>query len=555
MRPFLIFLCLIVCCICDSLDSFQIGPLQNNLAGLTIVPAQWSAKHYGHVMLWPTFDSFPDSPTSFLLLEMFATMTNGPSGNNVYLLYNGNTDKRTIFETIDMYNEALTYGAPSFGPTIKKDRVIAINIPYTDMWARDYLSFGKTKEGECAVVDFDFNAWGYGGEYNAGSDRFIRVSNYFSSISNTDTQIAPKFKNFINSEMGLSASTISSFMKMEAGGLEFNNDNVNPASRRLFLSEAYLTQPERNYGKTIYQLVRELYRVYSLQEIIVLPKFRFNRAMGVEEVVEQCPFTDAELNDGGQSRWSHCFDVNSWYYTGNFGGGLVADDSSFQGSLKNEDSMERRIKLGFSDPVYDNVITAITTNGHTDEWIRWVGPNTVLLADVPNGRSKPKSSIDGRTWFRLNVVFELLKKRNINVVRVPTPVDRFEYFGPGSCPYDSVLDMFFTNGEYYDSVSKTWVPAKGTRILDIFPKGSKVPFIAARSYLNYVVTDDHILVPEYYSVDLTKETLQRDRDAARIIGATFANTGVNRTVVSISNVDKVNFCGGGMHCITQNFFK
>lgn len=538
-------------------NSFEIGSLGNNRDGAVVVPAQWTSRLQGVLLAWPTFDVYPDSPTHYVLTDMFAQITNGASENKVFLLVGNNDEYKKASDAIDLFNLGVTYGGVRAMNPINKTRVVFVNIPHTDLWMRDYLSIGKSASdaGKYAIVDFDFNAWGFGGEYKADASNFIRVSNYFNSISSTDTQIAPKFASFIEKTQKLPVTTVPSWLRKEPGGLEFNNDGVNPESRRLFVSEAYLAQPERNDGKTIYELLKELYRVYSLQEIILLPKFRFNRLVGAEEMVEQCPLTEEALNAGGQERWAHCFDPNSYYYTGAFGGGLVADDAPFIGTLKNEDSMERRRLLGFSDPVYDNVITSLTTNGHTDEWIRWVGPNVVLLGDIPGGRTAPKSSIDGRTWFRLNAVHDILKRKNIEVIRVPMPVDRVEYFGPGSCPYDGILDMRFTKGEYYDASKKEWVSAKGVQMLSIFPKGSKVPFISARSYLNYVMTDDYVLIPEYCSVDGTKESCDRDQAAKKIIASVFGNMEIKREVVQISNVDKLNFCGGGMHCITQHYFK
>jgi agmatine/peptidylarginine deiminase len=549
---------LLCCAYCGY--AHEIGTLTNDGNGEIIVPTEWGTKQYGVVFAWPTFNSFPESPTYLLLLEMFMQITSG--NDRIFLLVGNQNEYKSAQTAIQFYNAGTTYGGVSIGPTIKESNVVYISIPHTDFWMRDYFSLGRMRNDSSfyAVGDFDFDAWGFGGRYNSEGDTYIRVSSYFNSISNTDTQIASKFASDMSKYQKLKTVNVQSWLRIEPGGLEFNEDKTSVSgSRRLIVSEAYLAQPERNFGKTIYDSVKELYRVFSVEDVIVLPKFRYNRGMGQEEVVQQCPMSDSALNFGGQEHWRHCFDPNSWYYMGVFGGGLVADDSTFIGTLKNEDSATRRDSLGFSDPVYDNMLTPLTTNGHTGEWIRWVGPNTVVLSDIPGGQNAPKSSIAGRSWYRLNVIYNLLKQKNIDVVRITTPANRIEYFGPGSCPYDSLLDMRFTKGEYFNPSTNDWVSAKNIPILSIFPKDSKVPFISTRSYLNYVVTDDKVLIAEYCSVDNTKESCDRDRLAKRTLSGIFDDigkrTGIVRTVVQIKNVDKLNFCGGGMHCITQNHFE
>lgn len=534
------------------------------------VPAEWRVRQSGTWMGWPIFETLPGKPVAEVFLEMMAYITQGNAtdleSDFVYLAVTDASQESLAKDEIRKYNsQALVSGGRR--PLIVESRVKYYNIPRSDFWFRDYLLFGWITNSEgsssLAVVDYDFNAWGMGGEYivlpktTSSLPTFSRVSNYFNSISNIDTQISPKVA------FNLGATSVKSWLRAEPGGFEYNDgfDATSPSRgggnaqqslsrRRLIVSEAYLTQPEHNYGVTLYQILDELERIYSsLDDIIVLPKFRFNETLGREVMETPCP-TSIDVVNSNLGRWGHCLDPTSSYYTDTFGGGVVVDDSAFSGTIDNEDNPERRRLLGFSDPIYNNVITPLTTNGHTDEYVRWVGENKVLLAYVPNGSFANPRSLDGRTWFRLEKIKETLIAKGIEIVPVPVPREYVEYIGAGYCAYDSILDMTFTGGTYYDPIARRRVPAKGVPILSIYPKGSKIPFYSARSYLNFVVTDKYVLMPRYGDDE------QRDREAFQTLKRVFENevaslTGIRRTVVQLDNVDRINFCGGGMHCITQ----
>ena len=545
-----IFLAIVAVC-------FQSACAQCNRTQSVLIPAEWRVKQSGTWMGWPIFESIPGKSVIDVVLEMMAYITSGElddvESDSVYLAVTDGSQENQARGAIKNYNDNV--GIQSNKRRIVESRIIYRRIPRTDIWFRDYLLFGINEAtGGLVTVDYDFNAWGMGGKFLASDQKFTKVSNYFNAISKVDSQVAPKVA------MTNGITTIKSWLRTEAGGFEYNDDKPAPkigkgssalSRKRLIVSEAVLTQPERNFGATIYQIRDEIKRLFrSLDDIILLPKFRFDHIAGKEIMEPPCPVTESEARSN-MSRWSQCLDSRSNYYLNQFGGGLVVDDSVFSGTIDNEDDTSRRTALGANSSSYMNALTAIPTNGHTDEYVRWVGENTVLLAYVPNGSEAPSRSVDGRTHFRLEKIRQTLVGRGIEIIGVPTAKDYLEYLGPGSCAYDSVFDMKFTGGTYFNNVLGKRVPAKNIPILSIYPEGTKIPFYSARSYLNFVITDKFVLMPKY------NDDTSRDRLAYDVIKRVFEidvyrRSGINRTVVQIENVDRLNLCGGGMHCITQN---
>lgn len=76
------------------------------------------------------------------------------------------------------------------------------------------------------------------------------------------------------------------------------------------------------------------------------------------------------------------------------------------------------------------------------------------------------------------------------------------------------------------------------------PSGGQV--VLPASYLNFVVTNDRVLVPKFYKEGRNPRIEQAD-EAAR---ATLADQFAPRTVVPI-DAENITVGGGGMHCITQ----
>lgn len=413
----------------------------------------------------------------------------------VYCLYNSENERRSANKYIAHWNAVRVSGP-------KIINLVWIPISHSDFWLRDYLLFGKNETGVTNIVSFAFNEWGYS-----------TVSDSFNQANLKDSKIAQSVGSYLNKNV------VYSDVTMEGGGLEFNSD-INYGNR-LIVSEAVILQKQRTDNsvlKTICQINDGLLRIFNLDDIIYLPQFRFDGTQ--EYTVPQCsPLNTSE----------YCTNPNSPYYLPS-GGGLVADESTFNGPQLN--------------PITDNsyVSCPITTNGHTDEYVKWYGPNHVLLAYVP-GVYAPET-MEGRTQYRLNVIRDILISKGINIKLVPSAPEIVLNVSTWSDTYSAFIDMVYvTNGAYWNISSLVDQP-----IMSIYPENKPVPIVSARSYMNAVVTNSHVLVPKYGD--------PRDQEAYQAFYEAFQKpgnpSGRSRIVVQIKDLDSINAGGGGMHCITQN---
>jgi agmatine deiminase len=81
---------------------------------------------------------------------------------------------------------------------------------------------------------------------------------------------------------------------------------------------------------------------------------------------------------------------------------------------------------------------------------------------------------------------------------------------------------------------------------DAFVNGDNVRFILAASYMNFVVTNQVVLIPKFHLPDRSPALEEKDEAFRAIIAAHYPG----RSVVQV-NVDALTVGGGGMHCITQ----
>jgi len=481
------------------------------------VPSEWRVDQDATWLAWPLYEFAPGKSTAPVVLDIMAHIT---QTDVVYLIVLDNDQKTEARDAINAYNDE---SANSL--RINTNKIIYEFIEHSDFWMRDYLLFAQDPQGELVVIDFDFKEWGY-----------ASVSAYFESVVVNDTNIAVKIAD------ALEVPVVKTFLSVEAGGLEFNDAYINKdeiGKRKLILSEAIILQPERNPGLTKQKAHDELLRLFDLDEIIWLPKFRFDSAANKEIAVPQCPVSD----NGEKLGDDYCHDPQSEYYVLAAGGGVVEDESTFSGPQLNPESASQRTANGHSGSQYDYALNPITTNGHTDEIVRWIGDDRVLLAEISGNFAT--NSVEGRTQFRLETMKSILEDKGIEVVRITAPETKVGYFNSG-VTWESILDMEFSSGEVV--IDGTRIDLEGTAIIDFFGDTEEIPFLAARSYLNFVVTDKYVLMPIYGN--------DKDQDALAVLRDAFEDsnnpTGRTRKVVQIKNLDNVNFGGGGMHCITQN---
>jgi agmatine deiminase len=174
------------------------------------------------------------------------------------------------------------------------------------------------------------------------------------------------------------------------------------------------------------------------------------------------------------------------------------------------------------------------TGGHTDEFVRFADASTVLLAwpDDTEVARHPVARINRR---RMQRNFDILTQatdtfgRRLKVLKVPMPriIER-------------TISLYAGAQEGW---SKEWTAAS-------FPEserrkeGDRVIQVAAASYMNFVIANGTVVVPDYMPHGTSKATQNR---VQRILQSVFKDR-------QIQFVDAIsaNWVGGGPHCATAH---
>ncbi|MCF6266899.1 MAG: agmatine deiminase family protein [Desulfuromusa sp.] len=168
------------------------------------------------------------------------------------------------------------------------------------------------------------------------------------------------------------------------------------------------------------------------------------------------------------------------------------------------------------------------TGGHLDQFVRFVNKNTVLLAWVPDAE-KESSPIAKINFQRMHKNFEILSEstdlegRKFNIIKVPfPPLTTYNY-----------------------TITKEFEPFYKKRHLDL-EEGDEIIVVAAASYLNFVVTNNLILLPVYEQNRENEATSGRDECMLKVMKQLFPR----HDIVQIDPL-RLNWHGGGMHCLLQ----
>lgn len=197
--------------------------------------------------------------------------------------------------------------------------------------------------------------------------------------------------------------------------------------------------------------------------------------------------------------------------------GLVEDDHTFLGPITTVDGTK--------------AYTVVTTNGHVDEFVRFVNDSTILLAQIDS------TELDGPIAFennkRIEENYEILSKATdqdgklFTIIRMPLPGTIYNTMNPGDYVYEYIKTLDYEDG------SK-------------FPDGKSVKVIAALSYLNFIITNKVIIGQTIWREGMSEELKLKDEKAAQILQSVFPN----RKVIMIDAL-AVNLGGGGIHCISM----
>jgi agmatine deiminase len=179
----------------------------------------------------------------------------------------------------------------------------------------------------------------------------------------------------------------------------------------------------------------------------------------------------------------------------------------------------------------EKIYTPLTTNGHVDEYVRFVNPTTILLAQVD---STDKDPISTENALRLEENYQILKAATdpkgqpLNIVRIPLPKHRFVTLQNGDGVYDIIKNFSYKDGS-------------------VFPKGKPIPIIAAASYLNFLIANETVLVPTYVQANASSDVKKRETAAFAVLKSVFPTK-----KIILMDALPINLGGGGIHCITRN---
>ena len=170
--------------------------------------------------------------------------------------------------------------------------------------------------------------------------------------------------------------------------------------------------------------------------------------------------------------------------------------------------------------------------GHIDEFCRFVNAHTILLA-MPDSAEAAENPVKRITYERMRVNYNILKNetdqdgRPFEIITIPVPDVPYPYF---------LADTTQINPEYlYDSDGHSRIQ-----------HGDTLYWVPASSYLNFFVTNNVVLIPEFWQQGLPQST--RDEDA--LVREMMTRYFPDRTIVSINPI-ALNDTGGGIHCWTQ----
>lgn len=181
-----------------------------------------------------------------------------------------------------------------------------------------------------------------------------------------------------------------------------------------------------------------------------------------------------------------------------------------------------------------------SANGHIDEFCRFVGSNTVLLAEVSEEEAND-SLIHSINRTRMQENFQILAAASdqdgkpFDIVRMPMPEPVYLTMSPEDPWY------------------ATWTMAKqadGSASLhdgSPWPRSDRIEILPALSYCNFLISNGVVLGQRYWTRGRSERIREKDERAAEVLRGLFPE----REVVMIDAM-ALNVCGGGIHCNSRN---
>lgn len=171
------------------------------------------------------------------------------------------------------------------------------------------------------------------------------------------------------------------------------------------------------------------------------------------------------------------------------------------------------------------------TGGHTDEFVRFVDPNTILLAWVDEAE-KDKHPLSRVNYDRMSENLHILENavdqdgKPFRIIKLPLP--------------DPIERNVFVKEKREPGNPHVFTPASFVQAVEA---GDTLINVSASSYMNYLVSNGVVLLPSYTAEGSSAEKEKR-------VSEIFATVYPDREQVWISCMPQ-NWHGGGIHCSTQ----
>jgi agmatine deiminase len=480
LRSFVILFCLGAAApaLQPQAQSTSAGAFFNGDAGKWLFPGECES-HEAMWLLWPTYENKAGLPSTEVVSDMIAALH---GHTRVHLAVQDAADEAAAREVLN-------------GRGVPLDHVRFLHIPHGDLWARDIgPQFVRNRAGELRVTDWGFNYWGFedaNSPRSLSDEPFDRDAASVVGVRVLDTRPGPTGVRMVH----------------EGGSTTHNGHGT------MVVVESVVMQ--RNLGPGKFCGGSPLVTDFSQPNTYAphpdwpacqaLVESEYRRLLGVKKFI--CVPT-----------------------------GVIEDQGTYRGALGQHIRVER---FGGFDIPHAGAYTMFTTNGHPDEYLRFVSHDTVVIAEAEVSADPIRTPLDGLAqWLeeqnrdRMARVYDIVSRETtesgepIKIVRMPLPVLVFDVLHPGDGTYD-----YFTDFDRWEDGSTT-----PERMLTVWPA----------SYINYVPTNDLVLVSRFWKLGRPLEMKRRDEQARDALKRLFPG----RTIVQVYS-ENVSRGGGGMNCITQ----
>lgn len=168
------------------------------------------------------------------------------------------------------------------------------------------------------------------------------------------------------------------------------------------------------------------------------------------------------------------------------------------------------------------------TGGHSDEFVRFVNDSTIFLA-WEFSDPHPDYPLREKNIQRMEVNYSILQStkdwqgKSLTIVKIPIPEIFYK-----------VVELDEGTVQYLQQEKQDFG----------FVAGDRINVVACAGYLNYLITNNLVIIPKYWSYSVPE--VQQEKDS--LVLALFQQYYPERKIMQINPL-VLNYAGGGMHCI------